>query len=120
MPRSKSSVPKKARHKKVLKKAKGYYGKRKNLFTLANQSVTRSGAFAFAHRKKKKGEIRATWHIRIGAALAGTGLNFSRFMFALKKANVTLDRKVLAYLAAEDLDAFRAVVESVKSHAAAV
>ncbi len=118
MPRSKSSVPKKARHKKVLKQAKGYRGKRKNLFTLANQSVVRSGMFAFAHRKKKKGEYRALWNIRISAGLGDSGLTYSRFIHALKLANIVLDRKSLAHIAAEDPEAFQKLIEAVRAKAA--
>lgn len=113
MPRSKSSVPKKARIKKVLKQAKGYRGKRKNLFSIANQSVVRSGMFAFAGRKKKKGEYRTIWNVRISAGLEALGHNYSSFIHALKTAKVELNRKTLAYLASEDPEAFKAVVESV-------
>lgn len=115
MPRAKSSVPKKARHKKVLAQAKGYKGKRSKWFTIANQSVVRSGAFAFAGRKKKKTEYRSIWHTRIGAALEETGLNYSRFMAALKKSGIALNRKLLAVLAAEDPAAFKKVVETAKA-----
>ena len=117
MPKSKSSVPRKKYVKKILKKAKGYYGKRKNIFSIAHQSVIRSGMFSFAHRRKKKGDFRALWNVRIGAALAGSGFSYSRFIHALKVSNVNLNRKMLAELAARDIDTFNAVVETVKSKA---
>ena len=117
MPRAKSSVPKKARHKKVLRRAKGYRGKRSKWFTIANQSVVRSGMFAFAGRKKKKGEYRGIWNVRIAAGLEGTGLNYSRFMNGLKKAGIALNRKVLALLAAEDPETFKKLAESVQPRA---
>lgn len=118
MPRAKSSVPKKARHKKVLAKAKGYRGKRSKWFTIANQSVVKSGAFAFAGRKKKKPEYRQIWHVRIGAGLEGTGLAYSRFMAGLKKAGIALNRKILALLAAEDPETFKKLAEAAQSKAA--
>ena len=113
MPRSKSSVTHKARVKKVLSQAKGYYGKRKNIFRIAKQSVVRSGAFAYAHRRKKKGDFRRIWTVRINAALAPYEMKYSRFIHLLDKSNIQLDRKCLAYLAANDAQAFKAVVKAV-------
>lgn len=114
MPRSKSSVTRKARVKKVLKQAKGYRGKRKNLFSLANQSVLRSGMFSFAHRRKKKRDYIRLWNARINAAARENGINYSEFMHGLKRANVVLNRKSLSNLAIEDKDAFKAVVDLIK------
>ena len=90
MPRSKSSVTHKNRVKKVLSQAKGYYGKRKNLFRIAKQSVVRSGAFAFAHRRKKKGDFKKIWTVRINAALALHGIKYHHFIHLLNKSNVQL------------------------------
>ena len=111
MPRSKSSVTHKARVKKVLKAAKGYYGKRKNVYSIANQSVIRSGAFALAHRRKKTGDFRKLWAVRINAAVREFGINYSKFIYALKKSGIELNRKSLANLAVEDQAAFKAVVD---------
>ena len=111
MPRSKSSVSHKVRVKKVLKQAKGYYGKRKNIYSIAKQSVVRSGMYAFAHRKKKKGDFRRLWNVRINAALRPLGVSYSKFINALTKSNVKLNRKVLAYLACNDLVGFKKIVE---------
>jgi len=117
MPRSVNSVASKQGSKKILKKAKGYYGKRKSVLRIAKQSVTRAAATSFAHRRKKKGDFRKLWHIRINAALHEYGLNYSRFVHSLKKANILLNTKSLAYLAAEDSDAFKSVVEAVSQTA---
>ena len=111
MPRIKSSITRKARVKKVLKQAKSYYGKRKNIFSIANQSVIRSGAFAFAHRRKKKGDFRALWAVRINAAAKLNGTSYSRLINGLKKANVLINRKILSDLAINDATAFSQIVE---------
>lgn len=117
MPRSKSSVQHKARVKKVLKQSKGYYGKRKNIYSIAKQSVVRSGMFAFAHRRKKKGDFRAIWNARISAGLREHGLNYSRFINLLGKSNIELNRKSLAHLATHEPVAFKAVVDLAKQAA---
>ena len=116
MPRSKNSPARKARVKKILSLAKGYYGKRKNLLGMAKQSVVRSQMFAFAHRRRKKGDFRRLWNVRINAGLSDSGIKYSKFIFALKKANVLLDRKSLSYLAMKDPEGFSEVVKKVKSH----
>ncbi len=116
MPRSKSSVTRKARVKKVLKQAKGYFGKRKNLFSIANQSVLRSGMFSFAHRRKKKRDYIRLWNVRLNAAVREYGINYSRFMHGLKKSNILLNRKSLSNLSIEDKETFKAVVDLVKQN----
>lgn len=116
MPRVKNNVARKQKTKKILKQAKGFYGRRKNQIRLAKQHTVRAGMFAFAHRRKKKGDFRRLWNIRISAGLEAFEIRFSQFMFALKKSNIRLNKKALAYLAAEDPDAFKAIVETVKPH----
>lgn len=118
MPRTKTNVPRKHKVAKILKQAKGYYGKRKNLIRLAKQSVTRSGMFAFDHRRKKKGDFRRLWQVRINAAVKEQGMNYSTFIHGLKSANILLNRKSLAHLAVEDPDTFKSIVDEVKSKVA--
>ncbi|MBM4228832.1 MAG: 50S ribosomal protein L20 [Gammaproteobacteria bacterium] len=108
-----------ARHKKVLKRAKGYYGRRKNVFRVATQAVTKAGQYAYRDRKVRKREFRALWIVRINAAAREHGLNYARFINGLLKASVELDRKVLADLAVHDKDAFAALVERAKAALAA-
>lgn len=115
MPRATNNPARKQRTKKILDQAKGFKGKRKSIIRLAKQHVVRAGMYALAHRRKKKGDFRTLWNIRINAALQEHGIMFSRFINALKKSNVLLNRKTLAFLAAEDSDAFNAVVEKVKN-----
>jgi large subunit ribosomal protein L20 len=115
MPRSKNSVPRKKYVKKILKRAKGFMGRRTRVFKLAQQHVIRAGRFAFHHRKKKRSGFRALWSVRINAALEEQGVSYSRFIHALKLSNVLLNRKSLAELAATDKDAFLAVLDQVKS-----
>ena len=114
MPRSKSSVTRKARVKKILKQAKGYFGKRKNLFSVANQSVLRSGMYSFAHRRKKKRDFIRLWNMRINAAVREHGLSYSKFMNQLKKTGIALNRKSLSNLAIEDREAFKVIVDLIK------
>ncbi len=108
-----------ARHKKVLKRAKGYYGRRKNVFRVATQAVTKAGQYAYRDRKQRKREFRALWIIRINAAARTHGLSYSRFMNGLLKAEIEVDRKVLAELAVNDKPAFAALVDQAKSALAA-
>ena len=114
MPRSTSSVTHKKRVKKVLKQSKGYYGKRKNIYSIAKQSVTRSGMFAFAHRRKKKGDFRRLWQVRIAAGLEilEIGLSYSRLINLLKINNILLNRKSLALLASTDPNGFKELVST--------
>ena len=115
MPRVKRGVTAKARHKKVLKAAKGYYGARSRSFRVANQAVTKAGQYAYRDRKVRKREFRALWIQRIGAAAKENGLSYSRFIHGLKDAGVELDRKVLADLAVHDAAAFGQLAEQAKA-----
>ena len=102
MPRVTNAVYTKARRKRTLRKTKGYFGNKSKLYRYAKDALARSGQYAYKHRKRKKGDFRSLWIIRINAAAHINGLNYSRFMFGLKKAGVELDRKVLADIAVRD------------------
>mgnify|MGYP000417743831 CR=1 FL=1 len=115
MARVKRGVTAKARHKKVLKAAKGYYGARSRSFRVANQAVTKAGQYAYRDRKVRKREFRALWIQRIGAAAKINGLSYSRFVHGLKEAGVELDRKVLADIAVHDSVAFGQLAEQAKA-----
>ncbi len=114
MARVKCGVVTRRRHKRVLKRASGYYGKKSRLFKLANQTVNRGMAFAFRDRKQKKREFRQLWIARINAAVREHGLSYSAFIGGLKKASIVLDRRVLAELACFDAPGFKAVVDSIR------
>jgi large subunit ribosomal protein L20 len=104
----------KARHKKVLKQTKGYYGARSRTFRSAQPAVLRAGRYAYRDRKQKKRNFRALWIIRINAGVRQYGLNYSHFMHGLLKANIHLDRKVLADIAFHDLESLGELVASAK------
>jgi large subunit ribosomal protein L20 len=104
-----------ARHKKVLKRAKGYYGRRKNVFRVATQAVTKAGQYAYRDRKVKKREFRALWIVRINAEARNNGMSYGRFINGLLRARIELDRKVLADLAVNDKLAFAQLVERAKA-----
>jgi large subunit ribosomal protein L20 len=106
MPRVKRGVTAHARHKKVLDAAKGFRGRRKNVFRIAKEAVMKAGQYAYRDRRVKKREFRALWIARINAAARECGLSYSAFMNGLKKASVEVDRKVLADTAVHDKDAF--------------
>jgi large subunit ribosomal protein L20 len=106
MPRVKRGVTAHARHKKVLDAAKGFRGRRKNVFRIAEEAVMKAGQYAYRDRRVKKREFRALWIARINAAARECGLSYSAFMNGLKKAAVEVDRKVLADIAVHDKDAF--------------
>ena len=110
MPRVKRGVTARARHKKVLALAKGYRGRRKNVFRIAKQAVMRAGQYAYRDRRTKKRVFRHLWIARINAAARLNGLSYSRLIAAMKKAEITLNRKMLADLAVRDPQAFAAVV----------
>jgi large subunit ribosomal protein L20 len=116
MPRVKRGVTARARHKKVLALAKGFRGRRKNVFRIAKEAVMRAGQYAYRDRCTKKRVFRQLWIARINAATRGLGVTYSKFMAGLKKANVDLDRKVLADMAVHDPAGFSAVVEKVRPH----
>lgn len=115
MPRVKRGVQARARHKKVMDQAKGYYGRRKNVFRVAVQAVTKAGQYAYRDRRAKKREFRRLWIARINAAARECGISYSRFMNGLKKASIELDRKVLADIAVFDKQAFAALAEKAKA-----
>jgi large subunit ribosomal protein L20 len=114
MPRSTYRVPARARRKKILDLAKGYYGRRKSNFKLAKEAVDHAGQYSYAHRKDKKGQFRSLWTIRINAASRELGTTYSKLIAGLKKAGIELDRKILADLAFSDAAAFAKVVEAAK------
>ncbi|ORE86119.1 50S ribosomal protein L20 [Oceanococcus atlanticus] len=115
MPRVKRGVTAKARHKKVLKAAKGYYGARSRTYKTARQAVFKAGQYAYRDRRQKKRQFRALWIVRINAASKANGLSYSKFMNGLSKAGIELDRKVLADLALHDAAAFAGLVEKAKA-----
>lgn len=115
MARVKRSVTARARHKKVLKLAKGYQGARSRTFKVAKQAVTKAGQYAYRDRKQRKRQFRALWILRINAAARECGLSYSRFINGLLKANIELDRKVLADLAVHDKPAFAAIAAQAKA-----
>ncbi len=115
MARVKRGVTNHARHKKVLKLAKGYYGRKSKLFKVANQAVMKSLTYAYRDRRQKKRDFRRLWITRINAACRTNGMSYSRFMNGLKKSGIELDRKVLADIAITDPAGFTSLVESAKS-----
>lgn len=119
MPRVKRGVAARARHKKVLKLAKGYYGARSRVYRVAKQAVIKAAQYAYRDRRQKKRDFRALWIIRINAAAREFGLSYSAFMHGLKKAEVAVDRKVLADIAVRDRAAFSALAEQAKASLAA-
>lgn len=114
MPRSVNSVAKRARRKKVLKQAKGYFGRRKNVWTVAKNAVDKAMLYAYRDRKTKKRNFRSLWIMRINAGTRQYGMSYSQFMGGLKSANIDLNRKVLADLAMNHPAAFKAIVDKVK------
>ena len=114
MPRSVNSVAKRARRKKVLKQAKGYFGRRKNVWTVAKNAVEKGLQYAYRDRRAKKRNFRALWIMRINAASRLNGLTYSQLINKLKSNNIDINRKVLADLAVNDPDGFKAIVEKVK------
>lgn len=115
MARVKSGVVTRRRHKKILKMASGYYGKKSRLFKNANQTVNRGLAYAFRDRKQKKREFRKLWIARINAAAREHGLSYSALMGGLAKKNIDLDRRALAEIACFDAAGFKAIVDSVSA-----
>ena len=114
MPRSVNSVASRARRKKIIKLAKGYYGRRKNVWTVAKNAVEKAMLYAYRDRKTKKRNFRALWIARINAGARLHGMSYSQFMGNIKTNNISLNRKVLADLAMNHPDAFKAVIEKVK------
>ena len=118
MARVKRGVQARAKHKKVLKKAKGYYGARSRVYRVANQAVTKAGQYAYRDRRQKKRQFRALWIARINAGVREHGLSYSVFIHGLNKAGVEVDRKVLADMAINEPAAFKALCEQAKTAAA--
>ncbi|MBP9215408.1 MAG: 50S ribosomal protein L20 [Chitinophagaceae bacterium] len=114
MPRSKNAVASRARRKRILKQAKGFYGKRKNVYTVAKNIVEKGQTYAYVGRKLKKREYRALWIARINAAVREQGLTYSVFINKLAVKGIELDRKVLADLAMNNPESFKTLVDSVK------
>src|SRR6476619_1527788 len=119
MPRVKRGVIARAAHKKVLQQAKGFRGRRKNVFRIANEAVMRAGQDAYRDRRNKKRDFRALWITRINAAARDAGVTYSQFMEGLKKAGIDIERKVLADLAVFDKPAFAKIAEQAKASLAA-
>ncbi len=119
MARVKRGVQAKARHKKVLKQAKGYRGARSRTYKVAKQAVMRAGQYAYRDRRVKKRVFRSLWIVRINAAARENGLTYSKLIAGLKKASIDLDRKTLANIAVNDKEAFTRIVEEAKSQLAA-
>src|SRR5690554_3783089 len=115
MARVKRGVVARRRHKQILKQAKGYYGARSRVFRVAKQAVIKAGQYAYRDRRNRKRAFRALWIARINAGARANGLSYSRLIAGLKKANVEIDRKVLADLAMNEQQAFAAVVEKAKA-----
>ena len=118
MSRVKRGVVANRRHKKVLKKAKGYYGARSRIYRVATQAVTKAGQYAYRDRKQRKRQFRALWIARINAAARECGITYSRFINGLKKGAIEIDRKVLADIAVHDKAAFAAIAEQAKANLA--
>ena len=119
MARVKRGVVARRRHKKIISRAKGYYNARRKVFRAAKQAVIKAGQYAYIGRKQKKRQFRALWIVRINAGARQFGLSYSRLMNGLKKANIEVDRKVLADIAVHDIAAFGALAEKAKAALAA-
>jgi large subunit ribosomal protein L20 len=115
MARVKRGVIARARHKKILAKAKGYYGRRKNVFRVAKQAVIKAGQYAYRDRRQRKRQFRALWIARINAGARDNGISYSRLINGLKKASIEIDRKVLSDLAIFDKKAFAKIAEQAKA-----
>jgi len=115
MARVKRGVQAGARHKKVLKEAKGYYGARSKVYRVAKQAVTKAGQYAYRDRRQRKRQFRRLWIVRINAAARSFDMSYSRFIDGLSKAEIEVDRKVLADLAVHDIEAFGVLAEKAKA-----
>ncbi len=118
MPRVRSGLATRRRHKKVLRSARGYWGSRSKLYRTAKQTLIKAGQYAYRDRRAKKREFRALWIIRVSAACAARGISYSQFMGGLKKANVALNRKMLSEVAIADTAGFDKLVELARAAAA--
>ena len=115
MARVSRGVTARARHKKVIKRAKGYYGRRKNVFRVAVQAVERGMQYAYRDRKKRKSDFRGLWIQRINAGVREHGLTYAKFIDGLKKANIEINRKILSEIAFHEPAAFKSIVEKAKA-----
>jgi large subunit ribosomal protein L20 len=115
MPRVKRGVTARARHKKVLEQAKGYYGRRKSVYRVAKQAVMKAEQYAYRDRRQRKRQFRSLWIARINAAARECGMSYSVFMNGLKKASIDIDRKVLADIAVLDKQAFARIAEQARA-----
>ena len=113
MPRSRNVVASKARKKKIFKLAKGFFGRRKNVWRVAKNAVEKALQYSYIHRKTKKREIRSLWIQRINAGVREGGISYSDFMDKLKKSNITLNRKVLADIAMNDPESFKKIIKTI-------
>ena len=113
MPRANSSVPRRAKHKKVIKQAKGYFGTRKSNYRTAKDAVQKGLQYAYRDRRQRKRVFRKLWIARINAAARLNGVSYSKFIYSLKEKNVTLDRKMLADMAVNDPEGFSELVKSI-------
>ena len=113
MPRSRNNVAAKKRMKKIFKLAKGYFGRRKNVWTVTKNAVEKALQYSYIHRKTKKREIRSLWIQRINAGVREGGISYSNFMDKLKKSNITLNRKVLADIAMNDPESFKKIIKTI-------
>jgi large subunit ribosomal protein L20 len=114
MPRSVNSVASRARRKKILKQAKGYFGRRKNVWTIAKNAVEKAMSYAYRDRKNNKRNFRSLWISRINAAARLNGMSYSQFMYKIKLNKIDLNRKVLADLAMNNPDAFNEIIKKIK------
>ncbi|OGT53399.1 MAG: 50S ribosomal protein L20 [Gammaproteobacteria bacterium RIFCSPHIGHO2_12_FULL_41_15] len=115
MPRVKRGVQARARHKKILKEAKGYYGARSRVYRVAKQAVIKAGQYAYRDRRQRKRQFRSLWIVRINAAAHENGISYSRLINGMDKAGIEVDRKMLAELAVNNKEAFTAIVEQAKA-----
>ncbi len=115
MPRVTNAVYTKARRKRTLRKTKGYFGNKSKLYRYAKDALARSGQYAYKHRKRKKGDFRSLWIVRLNAAVRPSGITYSRFMAGVKAAKIAIDRKALSELAIHDNVAFGKIVEQAKA-----
>ena len=115
MPRTTRGVTAHAKHKKILKKAKGYYGARRKVFRVAKQAVIKAGQYAYRDRRQRKRQFRSLWIVRINAAARENGISYSRLINGMKKAGIEIDRKALADIAVYDKPAFTVIAEQAKA-----
>ena len=115
MPRSVNSVAKRARRKKVLKQAKGYFGRRKNVWTIAKNAVDKAMLYSYRDRRNKKREFKSLWIQRINAGVRGEGMTYSKFINGLNKSGIKIDRKILAEIAYDSPEAFKTIVQKAQS-----